>query len=63
MGNDDIFLDFEFGCIRLLEGNFFKVERIVFWLGVGNLGFILVCEKLENRFLVENVLKILIWFI
>lgn len=63
MGNDDMFLDFEFGCIRFLEGNFFIVERIVFWLGVGNLGFILVCEKLENRFLVENVLKILIWFI
>lgn len=63
MGNDDTLPDFEFGCIRLPEGNPFTVERIALWLGAGNSGFTLVCEKSENRLLAENVLKILIRFI
>ena len=63
MGNDDTLPDFEFGCIRLPEGNPFLVERVAFWMGAGNTGFTLVCEKSENRLLAENVLKILIRFI
>ncbi|XP_062577874.1 AP-5 complex subunit sigma-1-like [Saccostrea cucullata] len=63
MGNDDTLPEFEFGCVRLPEGNPFVVERIALWLGAGNTGFTLVCEKSENRLLAENVLKILIRFI
>lgn len=63
MGNDDTLPDLEVGCIRLPVGNPFSVERIALWLGAGNTGFSLVCEKSENRLLAENVLKILIRFI
>lgn len=40
-----------------------KKDKVVVWLGALNLGFALVVEKIENRMLAENVLKLLIRYL
>ena len=38
-------------------------DKIVVWLGALNIGFTLVCEKLENRVMAESVLKLMIKYL
>ena len=63
MSNEDVLPEFELGFLRLPIGQPFGTEKIVVWLGAGNTGFSLICEKSENRMLAENVLKVIIRFL
>ena len=54
---------FEYGMFRLSAGDPFQTEKITVWLGLGNIGLALVCEKSENRPLAESTLKLLARFL
>ncbi|KAJ8317598.1 hypothetical protein KUTeg_005502 [Tegillarca granosa] len=63
LGNEDTLPEFELGFLRIPDGSAFKHEKIVVWMGIGNTGFTLICEKTENRMLAENVLRTVIRFL
>lgn len=63
LNQEDQLPQFELGFLRLPAGAPFSEERIAVWLGAGNTGFTLVCNKHENRALAESVLKLLIRYL
>lgn len=63
LNQDDQLPEFEIGFLRLREGFPFHEDKVSVWLGVGNTGFTLICEKEENRILAESVLKLLIRYL
>lgn len=62
-GNEESLPDFESGIIRLPGGKFFQDDKSAVWLGAGNSGFTMVCDKGENLMLAESVLKLVIRFL
>ncbi|XP_022086649.1 AP-5 complex subunit sigma-1-like [Acanthaster planci] len=51
------------GFFRLLAGDPFRMEKVVVWLGLANIGLALVCERSENRLLAESTLKLLLRYL
>ncbi|XP_028939028.1 AP-5 complex subunit sigma-1 [Ornithorhynchus anatinus] len=47
------------GVFRLRPGDPFQESRVVLWLGVLSLGFVLVCEPPENLRLAKSTLRLL----
>ena len=47
----------------MAAGDIFNHERMVVWMGAGNTGFALICNKGENRVLAELVLKLLVRYL
>lgn len=57
---DDWLRDAEMGLFRLEAGDPFETEKVVVWTGAGKAGFVMVCEKHENRLQVENQLCLVV---
>ncbi|XP_064603612.1 AP-5 complex subunit sigma-1-like [Liolophura sinensis] len=61
--NEESLPDFEYGIIRLPAGKFFQDDKSAVWLGAGNSGFTMVCDKGENLMMAESVLKLVVRFL